>query len=73
VIGLVIVFGVNVTVHALVIHARESVVSGSITLLTWDIEDAGAWDGMGGGPFDDKLYIDGVEVAGAFVIRRRNL
>jgi len=51
--------------HAYVIPAGESVVGGSFTFLTWDIEDNGAGDGMGGGPFDDRLYVNGVEVSGS--------
>jgi hypothetical protein len=52
--------------HAYVIPAGESVVGGSFTFLTWDIEDAGAGDGQGGGPYNDRLYVNGVEVAVAF-------
>jgi len=52
--------------HAYTIPCGESVISAAFTFLTWDIEDAGAGDGYGGGPYDDRLYVNGVEVAGAF-------
>jgi hypothetical protein len=52
--------------HNFTVPSNEKIVSASLTLLTYDIEDAGAGDGRGGEPFDDRLYLDGVEVLGAF-------
>jgi hypothetical protein len=52
--------------HSYAISSGEHIISASLTLLTFDIEDAGAADGMGGSAIDDRLYLDGVEVLGAF-------
>ena len=52
--------------HNYTVPFNEQIISASLTLLTFDIEDNGAGDGMGGAPFDDRLYLDGVEVIGAF-------
>ena len=52
--------------HSYSIPVGQQVVGGSFTFLTWDIEDNGAGDGSGGGPYNDRLYINGVEVPGAF-------
>lgn len=40
--------------------------SAKLTIVTFDLEDGGAGDGAGGAPFDDLLFIDGMEVLGAF-------
>ena len=41
-------------------------VGATLTVVSWDLEDAGAGDGLGGEPFDTKLFLDGIEVTGAF-------
>ena len=40
--------------------------SATLTIVTLDMEDAGEGDGQGGGPFDDLLFLDSVELPGAF-------
>jgi hypothetical protein len=52
--------------HQYTIPNNQQIINAALTLLTFDIEDAGAGDGQGGEPFDTRLYIDGVEVVGAF-------
>jgi hypothetical protein len=52
--------------HNYAIPSGEHIISASLTFLTFDIEDAGEGDGRGGQPWDDRLYLDGVEVLGAF-------
>ena len=52
--------------HAFVLPAGEAVVGASLTIATLDVEDNGEGDGAGGAPFDDLLFLDGVELAGAF-------
>lgn len=43
-----------------------SIIGVSLTVVTFDLEDAGAGDGRGGGPFDDLLFLDGIEIPEAF-------
>lgn len=43
-----------------------TVTGASLTIATFDMEDNGAGDGLGGGPYDSTLTVDGVEIAGAF-------
>jgi hypothetical protein len=52
--------------HNFTIPSGEHIIGASLTFLTFDIEDAGEGDGRGGQPWDDRLYLDGVEVLGAF-------
>jgi hypothetical protein len=52
--------------HNYTLPPNETIISATLTILTYDIEDAGQGDGMGGAPFDDRLYLDGLEVVGAF-------
>ncbi len=52
--------------HAFTLPTGFSIQSATLSILTLDMEDAGAGEGRGGGPFDDRLYLDSVEVAGAF-------
>jgi|GEM_PF-3576219 len=42
------------------------ITSAILMITTLDVEDNGAGDGDGGGPFDSRLFIDGMEVVGAF-------
>lgn len=51
--------------HVFDLPAGE-IVSVRLEFATFDMEDAGAGDGLGGGPFDDLLFIDGTEIAAAF-------
>jgi hypothetical protein len=37
-----------------------------LTIVTWDVEDNGAGDGLGGEPYDDLLFVDQVEIPNAF-------
>lgn len=41
-------------------------IGATLSIVTWDLEDGGAGDGLGGGPFDTTLFLDGMEVLGAF-------
>lgn len=43
-----------------------TIINATLTIPSLDVEDNGAGDGLGGAPFDDKLFIDGVEVLNAF-------
>lgn len=52
--------------HTFVLPAGESIVSASLKVSTLDMEDNGEGDGAGGAPFDDLLFLDGVELIGAF-------
>lgn len=38
----------------------------TLTVSTIDVEDDGAGDGLGGAPYDTRLFVDGDEVPGAF-------
>ncbi len=40
--------------------------SATLTIMTFDVEDAGAAAGQGSGAHDERLYLDSLEVAGAF-------
>lgn len=44
----------------------SSIINATLTITTFDMEDNGAGDGLGGAPYDDRLYLNGVEIAGAF-------
>ncbi len=44
----------------------EPIISISLAVATLDLEDAGAGDGLGGAPYDDLLFVDGINVPGAF-------
>lgn len=44
----------------------HQIVGATLTMLTYDIEDAGACDTLGASNCEDRLYLGGVEVAGAF-------
>ena len=52
--------------HKFTLPTASQVTEATITISTLDLEDAGAGDGRGGGPFDTLLFIDGMEVVGAF-------
>ncbi len=52
--------------HTFTLPAGAYVTGATLTIVTFDVEDNGAGDGKGGVPYDDKLFIDGVEVPGAF-------
>jgi hypothetical protein len=43
-----------------------TIVSATLAIATLDLEDNGAGDGLGGGPYDSTLFVDGNEVPGAF-------
>jgi len=52
--------------HGFAVPVGESIVGASLKIVTLDMEDNGEGDGLGGGPFDDLLFLDGVEFPGAF-------
>jgi hypothetical protein len=52
--------------HSFVVPAGEVVVGASLRIATLDMEDNGEGDGLGGAPYDDLLFHDGLELAGAF-------
>jgi hypothetical protein len=52
--------------HQFTAPANSRLARVTLTVVTFDIEDAGAGDGAGGGPIDDKLIVDGSEIVGAF-------
>jgi len=52
--------------HNFVVPAGETIVAASLRIVTLDMEDNGEGDGAGGAPYDDLLFLDGVEFAGAF-------
>jgi hypothetical protein len=52
--------------HNYSLPASSSITSAVLKIVTFDLEDNGAGDGFGGIPFDDRLFIDGIEVSGAF-------
>lgn len=43
-----------------------TITSATLTIVTIDMEDNGQGDGLGGEPYDDKLFLDGIELVGAF-------
>lgn len=45
---------------------NAQITSARLTITTLDMEDNGAGDGLGGAPYDDKLYLNGIEIIGAF-------
>jgi PEP-CTERM motif len=52
--------------HSYSVPTDELIVEAILTIETWDLEDGGAGDGSGGGPFDTTLFLDGTEILGAF-------
>jgi hypothetical protein len=52
--------------HSFSLPAGTQITQVVLKIVTLDLEDNGAGDGAGGAPFDDKLFIDGIEVLGAF-------
>jgi len=52
--------------HNVIVPAGETIVAASLRIVTLDMEDDGEGDGAGGAPYDDLLFLDGVEFAGAF-------
>jgi PEP-CTERM motif len=52
--------------HNYVVPAGETIVAAFLRIVTLDMEDNGAGDGLGGAPYDDLLFLDGVELGGAF-------
>jgi hypothetical protein len=52
--------------HRLAIPPGSQVTAAKLTIVSFDLEDGGAGDGRGGGPFDTRLFLDGQEVAGAW-------
>ena len=52
--------------HSFVVPAGETIVAASLRIVTLDMEDNGEGDGQGGAPFDDLLFLDGIEFPGAF-------
>jgi hypothetical protein len=52
--------------HTYSFPASASITSAILKIVSLDIEDNGAGDGLGGLPYDDRLFIDDVEVSGAF-------
>ncbi len=52
--------------HAFVLPVNTIISGATLTIHSWDIEDDGAGDGLGGVPFDDLLFVDNVEISGAF-------
>jgi hypothetical protein len=52
--------------HGFTVPAGETIVAASLRIVTLDMEDNGAGDGHGGAPYDDLLFLDGLEWVGAF-------
>ncbi|MEE9395789.1 MAG: hypothetical protein V3V31_02130 [Methylococcales bacterium] len=52
--------------HNFIVPVNQVISSVSLTIVTFDVEDNGGGDGLGGAPFDTRLFVDGVEVASAF-------
>ncbi len=52
--------------HVFTLPTGASLTGATLTIVTLDLEDNGAGDGLGGGPYDDRLFIDGMEILGAF-------
>ena len=52
--------------HVYTLPSNELVTRATLTMLTIDIEDAGVGDWQGGGPFNLRLFLDALEVLGAF-------
>jgi hypothetical protein len=53
-------------VHTYSLSPGATITAATLTVVTWDLEDGGAGDGNGGGPYDTTLYLDGHELVGAF-------
>jgi hypothetical protein len=52
--------------HEFTLPTVGNITNAVLTISTLDVEDAGEGDGLGGAPYNERLFIDGVEVAGAF-------
>lgn len=52
--------------HEFTLPTIGNITNAVLRISTLDVEDAGAGDGLGGTPYNERLFIDGVEVAGAF-------
>lgn len=52
--------------HTFELLPEARIIGAKLTIATFDLEDAGAGDGQGGEPYDDLLFLDGVELSGAF-------
>lgn len=52
--------------HDFVLPEDTIITGAKLTLSTFDVEDNGAGNGLGGEPYDPKLFIDGIEFANAF-------
>jgi hypothetical protein len=52
--------------HNFSLPAGSFIRSATLTIATFDLEDAGAGDGRGGGPYDTLLFLGGAEVSEAF-------
>ncbi len=52
--------------HEFDIPADLIITSATLTIVTFDVEDAGAGDGKGGEPYDTLLFLDNEEIPGAF-------
>ncbi len=52
--------------HVVQLPQGANITAATLSIVSWDMEDNGAGDGMGGAPFDSRLYLDGVELPAAF-------
>ncbi|NEP08956.1 MAG: hypothetical protein F6K14_01625 [Symploca sp. SIO2C1] len=52
--------------HNYTLPVGSNITGARLTIVTLDVEDNGAGDGQGGEPFDDRLFLDGLEVLEAF-------
>jgi hypothetical protein len=52
--------------HVFTLPPGVCLTGATLTIVTLDLEDDGEGDGLGGEPYDDRLFIDGVEILGAF-------
>lgn len=52
--------------HLFSLSGQGSITAATLTIVTWDLEDGGQGDGSGGGPYDTTLFLDGIEIPGAF-------
>jgi hypothetical protein len=52
--------------YSYILPSDQYIVGASLTMLTYDVEDAGQCDLATGGECDDRLFLNGIEVAGAF-------
>jgi hypothetical protein len=53
-------------VHEFVVFPPSRIFSATLSIATWDLEDGWACDGSGATGCDTRLYLDGIEVLGAF-------